>query len=358
MKKFIALLLIITLLITLTACSKTSSSTPSSKSNETTTTEADTSTGTKTTADEEVDPTVPDSDSLIIHVGDQPSFFLLKVADEKGFFEEEFAADNIVINVENFVNQGPAIVEAMAAGEVDLAILGTLPIVSANANGNKVIALASANYSEDGFGLYVTADSGITSLTDLKGKTIAAPFGTNEHQMLLGLLKNAGLTVEDVNLANMKAADSITAFQSGDIDGSIFKGQQLLAAKESGGTEIANNSETGLIVNSLVGRADFIEQYPDITARFIKVVQRAKEYIDENPEEAVEIAARLTETEIEDTRVSFESRDRLISIDSATFIDPLTSAIEFSLSEELIDKEISIEDIIDTSYYEASGVSK
>lgn len=348
MKKLITTLLILTLSISLTACTKSGS--PTSTSDETTSKE--------NTKDESAEVAGTKDETLTIHVGDQPSFFLLKVADEKGFFEEEFAADNIVIEVENFVNQGPAIVEAMAAGDLDLGILGTLPIVSANANGNKIIALASANYSEDGFGLYVTADSGITSLKDIKGKTIAAPFGTNEHQMLLGLLGKAGLTEDDVTLANMKAADSITAFQSGDIDGSIFKGQQLLAAKEAGGIEIANNSETGVIVNSLVGRAAFIEQYPDITARFIKVVQRAKEYIDENPEETIEIAARLTETAIEDTRISFESRDRLISIKDADFIAPLTSAIEFSLSQKLIDKEVSIEDIVDTSYFEASGIGK
>ena len=60
---------------------------------------------------------------ITVNVGDQAAFFLVKVAEKKGFFEEEFAKDGITIHSEIFAKMGPAIIEAMAAGDVDLSIV-------------------------------------------------------------------------------------------------------------------------------------------------------------------------------------------------------------------------------------------
>ena len=68
---------------------------------------------------------------ITVNVGDQAAFFLVKVAEKKGFFEEEFAKDGITIHSEIFAKMGPAIIEAMAAGDVDLSIVGVFPVVNA-----------------------------------------------------------------------------------------------------------------------------------------------------------------------------------------------------------------------------------
>ena len=298
------------------------------------------------------------SEPIVVRVGDQPTFFLLKVAEEKGFFEEEFGSDNITIEVTDFVNLGPAIVEAMAAGDIDLAIIGTLPIITANANNNKIIALASGNYSEDGFAFIATSDSGITSIEDVKGKTVAMPFGTNEHQMLMALLDKGNVSPDEVEIANMGAVDSLNAFLTGDIDAAIFKGHQIAAALEAEGVHIADNGEVGLIVNSIVGREAFIQENPEITSRFLKVLDKAQKYTIENVDEAIEIVARRTDTSIEDTTISYESRDRLVSTEPNYFLLPLTSSLEFAISQGLIDTELDITDIIDISYYESAGISE
>ena len=73
-------------------------------------------------------------EKLEVHLGDQPSFFILKIADHNGYFTEEFEGTNISIVVDNFVNQGSAIVEAMNAGDVQLGVIGTMPLVTADAS--------------------------------------------------------------------------------------------------------------------------------------------------------------------------------------------------------------------------------
>ena len=104
---------------------------------------------------------------ITVNVGDQAAFFLVKVAEAKGFFEEEFAKDNIKIHTEIFAKMGPAIIEAMSTGDVDLSIVGVFPVVNANNAGNKIIILASGNYTEDGFRLVVGPEATITSVEEI-----------------------------------------------------------------------------------------------------------------------------------------------------------------------------------------------
>ncbi len=297
-------------------------------------------------------------ETLEVHIGDQPSFFILKVAEANGFFKEEFEGTGVTIVVDNFVNQGSAIVEAMNAGDVELGVLGTMPLVTADANDSHFVAISSVNLSVDGFKLYAGTDSGITSVEEFKGKKIAVKFSSNEHEMLLTLLSKAGLSDTDVEIVNMSADDSLNSLLSGDVDGAILKGDQLNAANEGGAVIVADNSQSGIIENLLIGREDFVTAHPDVVTGVLKVLERTKQWIDENPEETVEIFVNLTDTEPEVAKVSFESRTRSISIDEDKFIAPIQRTLDFLISQGTIEDTLTIDDIVDTSYYENSGVSE
>lgn len=298
------------------------------------------------------------TETLEVHIGDQPSFFILKVAEKNGYFEEEFEGTGIEIVVDNFVNQGSAIVEAMNAGDVQLGVLGTMPLVTADANGSHFVAISSVNLSEDGFKLYAGANTGITSVEEFKGKRIAVKFSSNEHEMLLTLLDKAGLTDTDVEIVNMSADDSLNSLLSGDVDGAILKGDQLNAANEGGAVIVADNSQSGIIENLLIGREDFVTEHPEVVTGVLKVLERTKQWIDENPEETVNTFVELTDTEPAVAQVSFESRTRSISIDEDKFIAPIQRTLDFLVSQGTIEDTLTIEDIVDTSFYENSGVSE
>lgn len=304
------------------------------------------------------DDTTDSGEELEVHIGDQPSFFILKIAQENGYFEEEFEGTGVTIVVDNFVNQGSAIVEAMNSGDVQLGVVGTMPLVTADANGSGFVAISSVNLSENGFKLYAGADKGITSVEEFKGKKIAVKFSSNEHEMLLTLLTNAGLSDTDVEIVNMSADDSLNSLISGDVDGAILKGDQLNAADESGAVIVADNSESGIIENLLIGREDFVTAHPDVVYGILRVLEKTKQWIDENPEETVSIFVEQTKTEPEVAQVSFESRSRAISIDEDKFIAPIQRTLDFLVSQGTIDDTLTIDDIVDTSYYENSGVTE
>jgi len=280
------------------------------------------------------------AEELEVHLGDQPSFFILKIADYNGYFTEEFEGTGVKIVVDNFVNQGSAIVEAMNAGNVQLGVIGTMPLVTADANGSGFKALASVNLSVDGFKLYAGAGKGITTVEEFKGKKIAVKFSSNEHEMLLTLLAKAGLGDTDVEIVNMSADDSLNSLITGDVDGAILKGDQLNAANASGANIVADNSQSGLIGNYLIGREDFITAHPEVVTGVLKVLEKARIWIDENPEKTVDIFAGLTNTDKEVTKTSFESRTRSISIDEDKFAAPINRTLEFLKGQGTIDDSL------------------
>ena len=319
---------------------------------------ADSKTEEAAPAAEEAAPAAEASDSaknITINVGDQAAFFLVKVADEKGFFEEEFGKDGITVHSEIFAKMGPAIIEAMAAGDVDLSIVGVFPVVNANNAGNKIMMLASGNFTEDGFRLVAGPDSTVSTVEDLKGLKIGVPFGAAEHQITLQILEKHGLDDTQVELVNLQQADALTALLGNEIDAALFNSGTLSAAEEAGAKTIATNKEVGLIVNPVIGRKDFVEANPEITSRFLKVLDKTAKWIDENEDETVKIAAKINGTDEEGIRVSLLSRGRAISIDDEHFQDPIMSTLEFAKAQGLI-SDLSYDDVVDTSYFENAGI--
>ena len=292
---------------------------------------------------------------ITVNVGDQAAFFLVKVAEAKGFFEEEFAKDNIKIHTEIFAKMGPAIIEAMSTGDVDLSIVGVFPVVNATNAGNKIVILASGNYTEDGFRLVVGPEATITSVEELSGLKIGVPFGTAEHQITLQLLEKHGLTTDQVELVNLQQADALTALLGKEIDAALFNSGTLSAAENAGAKTIATNKEVGLIVNPVIGKKEFVEANPEITSRFLKVLDKTAKWIDENEDETVKIAAEINGTDEESIRVSLLSRGRTISVDDEYLRGPVESTLNFVLAQGLIEN-LAYDDIVDTSYFLNAGI--
>lgn len=291
-----------------------------------------------------------------VRLGDQPSFYLLKIAEAKGFFADEFDADGIGIQVNNFVNQGSAVVEAMNAGDIDLGLIGSLPLVTADANGSNFKALSSANYSENGFKLVATKDSGISSISNLRGKKVGVKFSSNEHQMVLTLLENAGFTTSDVEVVNMSSSDSLNSVLDGSVAAACLNPSQAGPAEQAGLVAIADNSESGLISNFVIGRQKFLEENPTISQRVLKVLDKTAKWIDENQDETIQIFVDQTKTDADSARASLESRKRSISVEDRILKDPIQQSIDFTLNQNLISGTITTDDIIDTSYFEGAGL--
>lgn len=109
--------------------------------------------------------------------------------------------------------------EALKADAVDIGSAADSPTVSAIAGGSKIKVVASWSNGGLGSSLIIPANSPIKTIQDLKGKTISPTTrGSVAHYLVLGVLKKAGLSQDDVKLAFLNPSDASAAFQAGSVD--------------------------------------------------------------------------------------------------------------------------------------------
>lgn len=104
---------------------------------------------------------------------------------------------------------------ALLRGDIDLAFVGWTGLITLVAKGDPLVAVAGA--FNGGYTLTVGANSGIQTLTDLKGKKIAYSIGSNAELHLYSQLELAGLSVRDVDAVHMSFPDMPLALARGDI---------------------------------------------------------------------------------------------------------------------------------------------
>src|SRR5436853_5933880 len=140
----------------------------------------------------------------------------LPIALERGYFEKW----GLDVAIARPYATGVDALNALQAGESELVQVG-VPMIGAVLRGMDLVALGnySGNATKLGsdatMALIAREASGITQdLKTLKGKRIAASFGTINHLYILALLEKAGLTTGDVTLVNTPPPDMTVALLS------------------------------------------------------------------------------------------------------------------------------------------------
>lgn len=85
---------------------------------------------------------------------------------------------------------GPPLNEAIAAGELDIGILGDTPAIVGRSNGLKTKLINQAAINSNVW--LITPKNGVKTLEDLKGKTVATQLGSYMYRYLTGVLKETG----------------------------------------------------------------------------------------------------------------------------------------------------------------------
>jgi len=230
----------------------------------------------------------------------------LWVALEKGYFKE----NGVDVAIEGIFRAGPEIMSAFSAGGLDMAYVGIAPTITAVANKTaQVFVLAQVN--ADGSAIVVRNTSPIHSIPELSGKTVAIP-GTSTVQdfLLRKALINSGLAMNKVNIIVLKPPEMIGALRTDQIE--AFNAWEPFPAK-------AVTSGVGrMLVTSkqiwpnhpccvLVADTDFVKGHSSEIKAVLRSHVRAIEFINNNPEEAVKIAAKYSGMDEQTIRQAMEN---------------------------------------------------
>lgn len=176
-------------------------------------------------------------------------------------------------------NAGPSVIEALFAGQIDLAYIGPNPAINGYVRSNGQALRIIAGATSGGAVLVVRSDSGIRRAADFAGRRIASPQLGNTQDVALrrwlrqqGLrLRESGGTTQVMPIAN---PDILTLFQKKEIDAAWVPepwGSRLVY--EAGGRVFLDERELwpqGRFVTAhVIARTAFLEAHPDIVRRWL-----------------------------------------------------------------------------------------
>ncbi len=302
MKKITSLMLSMALLSMLFGCGAAPSGQPASEAateKEAVTTEA------KDTQPEETSEAAAEPEerpeTVKIRVAYHPNFGgnnLYITAEKNGFFEEE----GLEVEPVKFT-AGPQEVAAMVAGDVDIGYIGhgaTFLAVQRQVN------VFLTEFLGNGDEILTYQGSGITSLEDLKGKTIATAPGTSGETVLNLALEKAGLTSSEVNIVNMDAAGMVAAIVGKKVDAcTLWPPQTTEVRKAMGEGEIVSLATIGDFRDQFafpghwVVTPKFMEENPDVMVRFSRAMLKAMDYRRDHPEETAGNVAEFIDAPID-----------------------------------------------------------
>lgn len=195
-----------------------------------------------------------------------------KIAEKKGL-EAKYT----------FFQNGPPMMEAFAAGDVDAVITSPMPVINfISRNPGKAVVVASLGNSS--YSLMVPKDSSIKQVTDLQGKTIALSFGSDSHLDLLKLLKEANLNPKsDVKLLNTPPNELQLAFERGFADAIVIRQPQVLKLQKGLNAQIIHTWPHRYIS---VMRADYLKKHPQAEKQYLEALRESILFTATNKEQA------------------------------------------------------------------------
>jgi len=150
--------------------------------------------------------------NVTLHIGDQAGAGAEALLTAAGLISRlPFKAD-----WSDFTS-GPPMLQAMAAGSVDVGTVGDAPPVFAAAGGNPIAVISALQANPNGAAILVPANSPVRTVAQLRGKTIAVTQGSSADYHLLGTLTRAGLTIKDVTPNYLQPPDAEAAFAAGHV---------------------------------------------------------------------------------------------------------------------------------------------
>lgn len=247
-------------------------------------------------------------DDSTVKIGYLPSDHdsALFVADAQG----QYADKGIETELVQF-NNGGDLMTALASGDVDVGYVGISPVLSSAAAGVPVKVISAAQ--NEGSGILVTDDSGISDASDLAGKTIATPGEASiQHVLLAYYLEQNGLSLDDINESAMKVPSINDALKTNNIPGAITFQPYVSVGESSDNIEEFIDSADILPGHPccvVVASEDFINNHEDTVKDIIAIHENATEFINEKIDagETADIVELLPEDIVSDADVEAKS---------------------------------------------------
>ena len=179
---------------------------------------------------------------------------------------------------------GTEVSNAMASGSIDISLNGSSPTAAGYSRGVDLQVIYVYDNINDAEALVV--NDKITAPQDLKGKTIAVPFGSTTHFHMMFALEQLGISPRELNVIDMAPPDMVAAWERGDIDGGFVWDPALGRMKEKGHVLLSSGDLSNwgkATFDAMVARKGFTDENPEFACLWVKMVAAADADYRANP---------------------------------------------------------------------------
>ena len=200
---------------------------------------------------------------------------------------------------------------AIASGDVQCAATTVETWIAWNANGVATTQIFQLDKSYGADGMVVKG--GISKISDLKGKTIAASApGTSPYFALAWFLKKNGMTPKDVKIVNLEPQAAANAIIAGvaDLDAAMTYEPYLSAvrAKPEAGKIMATTLDYPMVMDTVGCTPKFLTDNPKAAKALADSYFEALEMIQKDPKKSFEIMG----ADVKQTGEAFESSQKFL----------------------------------------------
>lgn len=294
-----------------------------------------------------------------IRIGYQPSTHQMAevTAMQKGWFKQDLAA----LGVENVSDRvfptGAPEMQAMLAGDLDVAYVGAAPVLSAVATGLDAKIVAGVN--TQGSDLVVANSVNYTGPASLKGLKIATfQAGTIQDTILRDWLAKNNISADkDVTIVGMGPGDAVTAITAGKVDAVFLPTPSPSTIVSQGKGKIVVHSGEMYPNHTccvMVVSGKLIREHPEIVKQILATNDKAVAWNEQNLDEAAQIFADKTGAKIDDVKASLKEWDGNWASDPNIIVDPVLSYAKIQHDLGYIKKNLTKDDLFDLSFYKKS----
>ena len=277
-----------------------------------------------------------------LRIGSLPRTFdlIAYVAQQEGLFDKQ----GIQVEIVPF-RSTIEMNTALLTGELDGIIQDTFEAVNLN-KGETTAKLVGSAVMPRMFEVVASAESGISSAAELKGREIAVANSTIMEYALDRLLLANGLDGDDivkVNIASMPLR--LEALNQGQVAAAILTPPLSDLAVVNGGRVIINDVEEPFAGPGLIFSLEALENKPDTISRCVQAWQQAVDLINANPEKYQSLL----------NQVAFVPESVSFAVPTYPKLDlPAEAAIEsvvnWMTDKGLMSAQLAYEEVVDTSY--------
>ena len=283
------------------------------------------------------------------------------VAHAEGYVERELHdLPDVRVNWFFFKGAGPAVNEAFATEQLDIAVQGDLPQVIGRAAGLRTKHLM-ANGAHAPTYLAVPPESTIARIEDLKGRKVAIFRGTNGHLAVVKVLAAHGMTERDPQVFNMDEATANAALVARDIEAAFGNyGPLDLAARKLVKIVYSTKGDSPAFERqgTIIASEAFVTAHPDLAQRVITAFVRAADFASQerNREALFDIWARSGRS-AETFRADFAGQDlayRNSPLIDDFLVEQYRVQAQQARSFGLVRRDVDVDGWFDTRFLDAA----